>query len=76
MNNQDEDDENGVVKNLFVLSCDSIGTNKCYLSGSPEDEPCPNCGKTHVVACKDKKHRCAKCGWCIEDKAKDFEFLS
>jgi len=32
---------------------------------------CPNCGRFRVMIGEDKKHRCEKCCWCIEDKAID-----
>ena len=44
----------------------------------PYDNPengCPNCGRHRVMIGDDKKHRCEKCGWCIEDSEYDLEIL-
>jgi hypothetical protein len=35
---------------------------------------CPNCGRHRVMIGDDKKHRCEKCYWCIEDNEYDSEF--
>jgi ribosomal protein L37AE/L43A len=34
---------------------------------------CPNCGRYRIMIGKDKKHRCEKCSWCLEDKAYDVD---
>ena len=36
---------------------------------------CPNCGRFRVMKGDDKKHRCEKCGWCIEDDQYDADFI-
>lgn len=41
---------------------------------NPEDG-CPKCGRFRVMKGDDKKHRCEKCCWCIEDGAYDEDFM-
>lgn len=38
-------------------------------------EDCPNCGRSRVMLGKDKKHRCEKCAWCIEDSNYDRDLI-
>ena len=35
---------------------------------------CPNCGRHRVMIGDDKKHRCEKCSWCVEDNDYDTVF--
>ena len=48
--------------------------NKCGDYENPENG-CPNCGRFRVMLGDDKKHRCEKCCWCIEDADYDLELL-
>lgn len=45
--------------------------------GAYENPPngCPNCSRHRVMVGADKKHRCEKCAWCIEDNERDYAFL-
>lgn len=45
--------------------------SKC---GPYTGDECPNCGRIRVMKGKDKKRRCEKCCWCIEDKEYDNAF--
>ena len=36
---------------------------------------CPYCERHRVMIGDDEKHRCEKCGWCIEDEAFDYDFI-
>ncbi len=41
---------------------------------NPKDG-CPNCGRYRIMLGDDKKHRCEKCGWCIEDEDYDTSIM-
>lgn len=50
---------------------------KAALKNGDYDNPengCLNCGRFRVMKGDDKKHRCEKCGWCIEDDQYDADF--
>lgn len=40
---------------------------------NPKDG-CPNCGRSRIMIGDDKKHRCEKCYWCIENNEYDTDF--
>lgn len=40
---------------------------------NPKDG-CPNCSRFRVMIGDDKKHRCEKCYYCIEDREIDLDF--
>jgi hypothetical protein len=40
---------------------------------NPKDG-CPSCSRHRVMIGDDKKHRCEKCAWCIEDNEYDGDF--
>jgi len=44
--------------------------------GDYTGDDCPNCSRQRIMKSDDGKHRCEKCGWCIEDNAIDLEFQS
>lgn len=37
---------------------------------------CPKCARHRVMIGADKKHRCEKCGFCIEENDYDAEFIA
>lgn len=37
------------------------------------EKGCPNCGRSRIMIGEDKKHRCEKCQFCIEDNEVDLE---
>ncbi|NIP56157.1 MAG: hypothetical protein GWO26_30050 [Phycisphaerae bacterium] len=41
------------------------------VAGDYNGEKCPKCGRERVLLCNDKKRRCEKCRWCIEDEIYD-----
>lgn len=47
---------------------------KCGNYDNPENG-CPKCGRQRVMLGADKKHRCEKCAWCIEDNDYDGDFF-
>ena len=47
---------------------------KCGDYDNPENG-CPKCGRQRVMLGDDKKHRCEKCAWCIEDNDFDGDFF-
>lgn len=47
---------------------------KCGDYDNPENG-CPKCGRQRVMLGDDKKHRCEKCAWCIEDNDYDGDFF-
>ena len=55
---------------------DEIRERNRNKMGEYTGDDCPNCGRQRIMICEDdKKRRCEKCYWCIEDKAYDLEFL-
>lgn len=52
---------------------DRIQQSKHGEYDNPEDG-CPNCGRHRVMIGDDKKHRCEKCSFCIEDNEIDGAF--
>ena len=43
--------------------------------GDYTDDECPNCGRSRIMKGDDKKRRCEKCAWCIEDNIYDYDYL-
>lgn len=43
--------------------------------GDYTNDRCPNCDRLRIMMGEDKKRRCQKCCWCIEDKDYDYEFM-
>jgi hypothetical protein len=38
-------------------------------------DACPNCTRHRIMFGDDKKRRCEKCCWCIEDNGYDYDLL-
>ena len=60
---------------LFDIEYDNRNFAKYGDYDNPENG-CPNCGRYRIMLGDDKKHRCEKCYWCIEDNEYDEEFSS
>ena len=61
-------------RDRLELKAKKRNANKCGDYENPENG-CPNCGRFRVMLGDDKKHRCEKCCWCIEDADYDLELL-
>ena len=49
--------------------------SRAEKSGDYTGDSCPNCGRVRVMLGLDKKRRCEKCAWCIEDAAYDGDLI-
>jgi hypothetical protein len=61
-----------------LVSDDDFDTAQRSKMGYYDNPPdgCPNCGRHRVMVGDDGKHRCEKCGWCIETGDYDSDLLS
>jgi ribosomal protein L37AE/L43A len=58
-----------------MLEIDNDKERRDIKLGDYIDGECPQCQRNRLMLGDDKKRRCEKCGWCIEDESYDSDVL-